>query len=276
MPRRIALAAAVLWILAGRHHRVAGRRRFGGWLVARLSRAHQRSHRGMATRVVDREGQASQPGQFQVQGRDQAPPSLPVSSATAESAVLAPETLEGWYAVHQVWRVDRSAIRRLSSVQRREVAGEAGALWSELAPGSRGEAADPQTGCGWSAVSELVGSRGDLMVLHFRPTLDDVGEAERRFAGTRLLECLVPVTTFLSVTEAGLYHITAAIAAARRAAGGEPGDAAYREEVATRAAAERRNPHVARRLYPPCRRTCRTSASIRCPSGARSVRTGTR
>ncbi len=125
-------------------------------------------------------------------------------------------------------------------------------MWSELAPGTRGAGAgDPQAGGGWSAVAELVGSRGDLLVLHFRPTLDAVGEAERRFAWTRLLECLEPVTTFLSVTEAGLYHITAAIAAARRAAGGEPGDAAYREEVAARAAAERRNPHVARRLYPP-------------------------
>src|SRR5215472_3230973 len=210
----------------------------------------EESHRRMTPRVIDRAGQANQPGQFEGHGRDQPPPPPLTSSATGESAILAPETLEGWYAIHQVWRFDRGAIRRLSSVERHEIVAEAAAVWSELAASVQQTAGGAQPAGGWSATAELVGSLGDLMVLHFRPTLDDVGEAERRFEGTRLFEYLAPVTTFLSVTEAGLYHVTAAVAAARQAAGGEPGDAAYREEVAARAAAERRNPLVVRRLYP--------------------------
>jgi chlorite dismutase len=175
----------------------------------------------------------------------------------SSSAVLAPETLEGWYAVHQVWRADRAAIRRLSSTERHAVAADARSVWSGLVSGggrgsSTEEPRDGQsaTSGGWSAAVELVGSLGDLLVMHFRPALEGVGEAESRFAGMRLAEHLAPLTMFLSVTEAGLYHISAAVAAARAAAGGVAGDAEYREEVAARAAAERRNPHVVRRLYP--------------------------
>ncbi len=201
----------------------------------------------MTTRVIDGERvshQAQPSAEAVVPGRP--------GSAVASDAVLAPETLEGWYATHRVWRLDRSAIGRLSADERRQIAAEARSAWSEVAGGDS-HAGDLGSGgqMGWSAAAELIGSLGDVMVMHFRPTLDAAGEAERRFAGTRLAEYFAPVTTFLSVTEAGLYHITAAVAAARVAAGGVPGDAAYREEVATRAAAERRHPHVLRRLYPP-------------------------
>lgn len=175
------------------------------------------------------------------------------SGEGAESAALPPETLEGWYALHQVWRLDRPAIRRLAPADRQLVADEARTMCGEWGRGREAAAGRDAAGDvgGWSAAVELVGSAGDLMMMHFRPTLDGVGHAERRVSGTRLFEYLEPVTSFLSVTEAGLYHITAAVSAARSAAGGTPGDAIYREELATRAAAERRSPHIARRLYPP-------------------------
>lgn len=189
------------------------------------------------------------------------------------AAVLPPETLEGWYAVHQVWRVNRAAVRGLSGEARREMESLARHAWGRLAShaeakvhGSAGVGAPEPDGAdgaaeaaaegateraGWSAVAELVGSLGDLLVMHFRPTLDAVGEAERVAAASPVFDYLEPVSTFLSVTEAGLYHITAAVAAAREAAGGAAGDAGYQAELAVRSAAERRNPHVARRLYPP-------------------------
>jgi chlorite dismutase len=98
---------------------------------------------------------------------------------------------------------------------------------------------------------QLTGSVADVMAIHFRPTIDSVGAAQRTLRDTRLFEYLEPVRTFLSVTEAGLYHITAAVAAERLAAGGAVGDADYRSAIAARAAAERESPHVQRRLYPP-------------------------
>lgn len=207
----------------------------------------------MGTQVVDAQKVVSQTQPLGGSSGEPQARGATSSGEGAEPAALPPETLEGWYALHQVWRLDRSAIRRLAPADRQLVADEARTMYGEWrrdreAAADRDGAAD---GNGWSAAVELVGSVGDLMVMHFRPTLDAVGHVQRQVAGTRLFEYLEPVTSFLSVTEAGLYHITAAVSAARVAAGGTPGDAVYREELATRAAAEGRSPHVARRLYPP-------------------------
>ncbi len=170
------------------------------------------------------------------------------AAAAATSGTAAPETLEGWYALHQIWRIDRASVRQLSAADRREIGARAlqALMESTTPPGGTGDGAH----AGWSAVAELTGSTADLMVVHFRPTLDAIGEAQRRLATERLFDRLEPDTSFLSVTEAGLYHISAAVAAAREAAGGVVGDAEYRSALAQRAAAERATPLVQRRLYP--------------------------
>jgi hydrogen peroxide-dependent heme synthase len=59
------------------------------------------------------------------------------------------------------------------------------------------------------------------------------------------------VYTFLSVAEAGLYHASAQLAAEAESRGGAVGDAAYREAMDARVAAERASAHVRRRLFPP-------------------------
>jgi chlorite dismutase len=105
-------------------------------------------------------------------------------------------------------------------------------------------------GFGWSAVVELAGSVADLMLVHFRPTLAGIREAQRRVQCEALFDFFVPVYSFLSVTEAGLYHLTAAVAKERVASGGAFGDEVYRAEMAARVAAERASPFVERRLYP--------------------------
>ena len=184
----------------------------------------------------------------------------PIAPGAAPSPTPAypPETLEGWYAVHQVFRIAREAIRGMKPEARRAMAASAvQALAAVSEPGSQadggdgGEAGGGRGGAGWTAVATLTGSVADVMVVHFRPTLDAVGDVQRQLAAEPLFDHLQPVTSFLSVTEAGLYHISAAVAAARRAAGGVVGDAEYRVMIAERAAAERSNPQVRRRLYPP-------------------------
>lgn len=56
--------------------------------------------------------------------------------------------------------------------------------------------------------------------------------------------------SFLSVTEAGLYHITAQLAAEAEARGGSVGDEIYRARMAERVRDESASEHVTRRLYP--------------------------
>ncbi|MGA9838559.1 MAG: chlorite dismutase family protein, partial [Gemmatimonadaceae bacterium] len=104
---------------------------------------------------------------------------------------------------------------------------------------------------GWSTLVSLVGSRADLMVMHFRPTLDALGAAQRRLARTRLSDFLVPVEYFLSVAEAGLYYATAQLAREAAERGGKVGDEKYRAELQRRVDAELASDHVQKRLYPP-------------------------
>jgi chlorite dismutase len=156
------------------------------------------------------------------------------------TAVQAPETLEGWYALHQVFTHDAGA-----HVSR----GDARSESTQPLPSV------PSDADGWSAYARLIGSRHDVLAVHLRPTLDeigDVGRLTRCWAGDHGLSLDY---SFVSVTEAGLYHLTAQLAreAAQRAGeGGSPATdpAEASKQIEARASQERENPHVARRLYP--------------------------
>jgi peroxiredoxin len=145
-----------------------------------------------------------------------------------------PETLEGWYALHQIFAVDRAA---LAAVPAPRVDA------TQLSPFYADD--------GWSAAARLIGSTADVIVIHFRKTLDAIGEAQSAFAAQPFMRALRPVYSFLSVTEAGLYHLTAQLARDAALRGGKVGDETYAAELSTRAAAERDSAHVHRRLYPP-------------------------
>jgi len=156
---------------------------------------------------------------------------------------LAPETLEGWYQLQQAFAVNRAALRALPSADRDAVAREFAAAMAEVSGGDGSE--------GWSTLVSLVGSKADLMVMHFRPTLDALGAAQRRLARARLSDFLVPVEYFLSVAEAGLYYATAQLAREAAERGGKVGDEKYRAELQRRVDAELASDHVQKRLYPP-------------------------
>ena len=142
-----------------------------------------------------------------------------------------PATLEGWYAFHQIFSIDRAAPRALPArVESTRLT-------------------QPKDG-GWSAISRLIGSRGDVMVMHFRPTLEGIDAAQREFDALPIRAALKLEYSFLSVTEAGLYHLTAQLAKEAAERGGSVGDETFNADLATRSAAERENPHVQRRLFP--------------------------
>jgi chlorite dismutase len=99
-------------------------------------------------------------------------------------------------------------------------------------------------------VFPLIGSRADVMIAHFRPTLEQLAAAQRSVQSLAIADALRHEYTFLSVTEAALYHITAELVSQASARGGEVGDAEFKRQIADRGAAERRSAHVQRRLYP--------------------------
>jgi peroxiredoxin len=144
-----------------------------------------------------------------------------------------PETLEGWYALHQIYT---------SGVKQADTVAAAG----ESLASSLGTATD-----GWSAIVRLIGSSADFMVVHFRSTLDAIGEAQRLTDDSVEPSGLHLEYSFLSVAEAGLYHLTAKLAQDAAGRGGAVGDEVYARQLAERVAAERESDHVRKRLYPP-------------------------
>ena len=166
---------------------------------------------------------------------------------TSSSIAHPPETLEGWYALHQIFRVRSAKGAERANAIERAAKSVLAALNADLSSAPKGEG--NARGGGWSCAAKLIGSASDLLLVHFRESLDAIGRAQ---------DCvqqedpgdLEMVYSFLSVTEAGLYHLTAQLARDAEQRGGVPGDEAYTSELRSKAESERNNPHVARRLYP--------------------------
>lgn len=162
-----------------------------------------------------------------------------------------PATLEGWYAVHQIFRINRTrpGPRELNRMIKAASAtlggGRARSSGSRPERKSSGGAA-----AGWSCFVTLIGSTSDLMAIHFRDTLDAIGAAQSALAATTLARAVDPIYAFLSVTEAGLYHISAELARDAEARGGKVGDESYVRSLSDRSEKERASAHIARRLYP--------------------------
>ncbi|HEY9514162.1 MAG TPA: chlorite dismutase family protein, partial [Gemmatimonadaceae bacterium] len=151
------------------------------------------------------------------------------------TVVHPPATIEGWYVLHQFFSIPRNAAANASE------RAQARTTLEELACGSGG---------GWTAVAPIFGSRADVLVMHFRPTLDEIGAAERRLRNDPFFGRLTTVYSFLSVTEAGLYHVTAQLVKDAAERGGEVGDAEYERQLADRIRTESATAHTQRRLYP--------------------------
>ena len=104
-----------------------------------------------------------------------------------------PLTLEGLSVLHQMFRFRWPDWRKLTPARQQEIAREAAAALSGA------EAA------GESALYSMLGHKGDLMLVHFRDSFDDLNAAELKLNRTALQEFLEPVHSYLSVIELGLY-----------------------------------------------------------------------
>src|SRR6478609_7144536 len=96
---------------------------------------------------------------------------------TSPAIAHPPETIEGWYALHQIFRFAKG--KPDSGALSRTVAG----LRGRSAPDrSRKKPAQGSGTHGWSCFVRLMGSTSDLMAIHFRDTLDAIGDAEQALA----------------------------------------------------------------------------------------------
>ncbi len=106
----------------------------------------------------------------------------------------APGTIDGWYALHMLYRVDWARLRALDARAREGALTDAEARLESFA---QAEA----THAGSSGFYWLFGHKGDLMAIHLRPSLDALSTLETEFAKAPIGDCLTPSYSYLSVVE---------------------------------------------------------------------------
>ncbi|MCU1335898.1 MAG: Chlorite dismutase [Bryobacterales bacterium] len=106
-----------------------------------------------------------------------------------------PLTLEGASVLHQMMRVRWAAWRALPGDDRAAILDEAASMLTAI---------EQQN----SAAFGLLGHKGDLMLVHFRPGFDQLGEIQTCLAHLRLWDYLEQTSSYLSVVELGLYEST--------------------------------------------------------------------
>lgn len=154
---------------------------------------------------------------------------------------LPPLTLEGWYALHQGFRLARPRLKELSPEEREAAARELADLlagWEELGDE------------GWSGGYRMVGGGLDFLLLHFRNDVDALARVERAVEGTRLADLLYLELDYLSVVELGLYRATAEAVEELRQEGTDPQSEEGLEALARAAEEQRSLPYVQDRLHP--------------------------
>jgi peroxiredoxin len=120
-----------------------------------------------------------------------APPEIAAAQLPA-----VPLTLEGASMLHQMLRVRWTAWKQLSPASRTEIAHDASTVLAGMERESSGQ----------SAAFSLLGHKGDLILLHFRRSFEELNQVERQLAGLRLWDYLEPASSYLSVVELGLYE----------------------------------------------------------------------
>ena len=107
-----------------------------------------------------------------------------------------PVTIEGASVLHQMFRFRWTEWRKLSDQQKQEMIREGGAVLEQLEQGEKAQ----------SALYSLLGHKGDLLLIHFRESFEQLKAVELQIANLRLSDFLEQTTSYLSVVELGLYE----------------------------------------------------------------------
>jgi chlorite dismutase len=148
-----------------------------------------------------------------------------------------PETLEGWSVLHQMYRIRWEAWRALGEPERSE---RASASVDALSRMPRGED-------GATALTTLLGHKGDLMLIHFRRDFDALQAAQLATSRLPVAPFLEATSSYVSIVELGMYEMTAQIHARLREKALAPGSPEF--EKAFDAEMEEQRRRVIGRLF---------------------------
>jgi hydrogen peroxide-dependent heme synthase len=152
-----------------------------------------------------------------------------------------PLTLEGSSVLHQFFRFDWKAWRSCADGERKQIVVEARAILEKL---ERAGADEPVR----TALYSQLGHKGDLMLIHFRDSLEALNQIELDLAQTRLYDFLEQRHSYVSVVELGLYESSRKTYEAASAKGFEAHSPEWNAEIA--ASLKRGSEAMAPRLFP--------------------------
>ncbi|GMV97784.1 MAG: hypothetical protein AMXMBFR83_21390 [Phycisphaerae bacterium] len=130
-----------------------------------------------------------------------------------------PQTLEGYYILHDVYHVDWARWRAMDGESRERTAAGATRWLAEAAAVEQGD----------SVAYAVLGHKGDLMFVHYRPTPEDLNQAELSLRQTALFDFLRPAYSYFSVIELSMYELTAMARKKLMDQGVKPGTDEYEE-----------------------------------------------
>ena len=137
-----------------------------------------------------------------------------------------PLTLEGTSVLHQFFGFDWKAWRSCADGEREKIATEFTAALERL---ERADADAPIR----TAVYSQLGHKGDLMLIHFRESLEALNQVELDLAQTEFYGFLEQKHSYVSVVELGLYESSRKTYEAASAKGFEAHSAEWNAEIAT-------------------------------------------
>jgi hydrogen peroxide-dependent heme synthase len=152
-----------------------------------------------------------------------------------------PLTLEGSSVLHQFFRFDWKGWRATPAAERERIAAD----FLETLRRLERDSADAPI---HSALFSQLGHKGDLILAHFRDSLEALNQIELDLAQTSLYDYLDLRHSYVSVVELGLYESTRKTYEAASAKGFEPHSEEWNTEVA--ASLKRAADAMAPRLFP--------------------------
>jgi hydrogen peroxide-dependent heme synthase len=135
-----------------------------------------------------------------------------------------PLTLEGSSVLHQFFRFDWKAWRRCAESERAQIVAEATAALKVMERDANGAV---QT-----ALYSQLGHKGDLILIHFRESMEALNRVELKLAQTRFYDFMELKHSYVSVVELGLYESTRKTYEAAAAKGFAPHTPEWEAEVA--------------------------------------------
>ncbi|MGO9336616.1 MAG: hydrogen peroxide-dependent heme synthase [Terracidiphilus sp.] len=152
-----------------------------------------------------------------------------------------PLTLEGSSLLHQFFRFDWKSWRALAQSQRERIAAQTIEALTAL------ERKDAEATVRTALFSQL-GHKGDLILIHFRDSFEDLNQVELDLAQIKIYDYLDLRHSYVSVVELGLYESSRKTWEAASAKGFEPGSPEFQAEV--NSSIERAAAAMAPRLFP--------------------------